>query len=269
MSRGRALTYVVLTVLALLVIVPIAWTALSSFKSPAELAQRPPGLLPESFAPDNYVDALGRFRFWLYLRNSTIVTVLATVLTLLLNAMAAFGLAKYRFRGRGVIFGLILCTLMIPLQIIFIPVYQVAADLGLVNTLWGMIVPTVATPTGVFLLRQYMLKIPDDLIEAARLDGASELRIFTTIILPLCAPALAVLTIFSVVWRWNDFLWPLVIAQDEQTYTLQVALARFAAEEVIPLHLILAMSTLTMLPVIAVFLVMQRHIIRGAVGFTP
>lgn len=260
---GRVFAYAGLISLALLVLTPVVWTVLSSFKSTAELALRPPRLLPEDFAPDNYVDALGRFNFGVYLRNSVLVTVGATALTLVVNTMAAYALAKYNFRGRTTLFLIILGTIMVPLQVIFIPVYQVVSDLGLVNSLWGLIIPAAATPTGVFLLRQYLLTIPDELIEAARIDGAGELRIFLRVVLPLCRPALAVVAIFSVVWRWNDFLWPLVVAQDEHTYTLQVALARFAAEEVVPFNLILAMSVVTMAPVLVVFLVMQRHIVQG------
>lgn len=262
-TTAKVLTYAALIALALLFLAPVVWAALSSFKTRTELAQRPPSLLPDSFSPDNYTEALSRFDFGVYLTNSTIVTVSATVLTLVINSMAAYALAKYNFRGRNVLFLVTLGTIMIPLQIILIPLHQVAADLGLTNSLLGMIIPPAATPTGIFLLRQYMLTIPDDLIEAARMDGAGELRIFLRLILPLCRPALAVVTIFSVIWRWNDFLWPLVIAQSQDLYTLPVALAQFNSEEVVPFNYILAMSVVSMIPVILVFLLMQRHIVRG------
>lgn len=253
----------VLTTMVLLVLVPIGWTILSSFKSVSELAQRPPTLLPRSLGLDNYTTALGSFDFAVYLRNSVIVVVGATLLTLTINSMAAYALAKYNFRGRDALFLLTLATIMIPLQVILIPVYQVTSQLGLVNTLWGLIIPTAATPTGVFLLRQYMLTIPDELIEAARIDGAGEFRVFLSVVLPLCRPALAVVAIFSVVWRWNDFLWPLVVAQDESVYTLPVALARFAGQQVVPFNLILAMSVVSMVPVIVVFLFAQKQIVKG------
>jgi alpha-1,4-digalacturonate transport system permease protein len=253
----------VLTAMALVVLVPIVWTFLSSFKSTSELAERPPSLFPDSLSLSNYTEALASFNFTVYLRNSVIVVVGATVLTLVINSMAAYALAKYNFRGRNALFLLTLATIMIPLQVILIPVYLVTAQLGLVNTLWGLIIPAAATPTGVFVLRQYMLTIPDELIEAARVDGAGEFRIFWRIILPLSKPALAVVAIFSVVWRWNDFLWPLIIAQDESVYTLPVAVARFAGQQVIPFNLILAMSVVSMLPVIIVFLFTQRHVTQG------
>lgn len=262
-SAVAVLRVAILAAGAILVAAPVVWAVLSSFKTPTELAQRPPSLLPASFAPNNYLEALGSFNFTDYLLNSVIVTVAATILTLIINSMAAFALAKYNFRGRDALFLLILATIMIPLQVILVPVYQMVSSLGLVNSLWGMIIPPAATPTGVFLLRQYMLTIPDENIEAARIDGAGEFRIFRSVILPLARPAIAVVAIFSIIWRWNDFLWPLIIAQDERLYTLPVALARFNSELVVPFNLVLAMSVLSMVPVIVMFLLLQRQIVTG------
>ena len=162
------------------------------------------------FAFENYIEPLRNFNFGRYLTNSVFVTVVATAITLLINAMCAFALSKYQFRGRAGIFLFIVSTLMIPITVILVPAFLVVTGLGLGNSLWGVILPPAATPTGVFLLRQYMLTIPDELIDAARMDHASEWRVFWRIVLPLAAPALAVLAIFSVVWRWNDFLWPLI-----------------------------------------------------------
>lgn len=258
-----ALRVVVLTAGALACLIPLLWMFLGSFKTPTELAQRPPALLPESWGLDNYTEALSRFNFVQYLGNSVIVTIAATALTLAINSMAAYALAKYNFRGKNLLFLLTLATIMIPLQVILIPVYQVVASLGLVNTLWGMIIPAAATPTGVFVLRQYMLSIPDELIEAARVDGSGEFRTFVQIVLPLCTPALAVVAIFSVMWRWSDFLWPLVVAQSEAVYTLPVALARFNAELTVPFNLILAMGVVSTIPVLIIFLVFQRQIATG------
>ncbi|GAB3603005.1 carbohydrate ABC transporter permease [Microbacterium aureliae] len=248
---------------ALACLIPLVWMFLGSFKTPTELAQRPPTFLPDSWGLSNYVEALSRFNFVQYLTNSVIVTVAATAITLVINAMAAYALAKYNFRGKTFLFILTLATIMIPLQVILIPVYQVVASLGLVNTLWGMIIPAAATPTGVFLLRQYMLSIPDELIEAARVDGSGEFRTFAQIVIPLCTPALAVVAIFSVMWRWSDFLWPLVIAQSEAVYTLPVALARFNSELTVPFNLILAMGVVSTIPVLIIFLIFQRQIATG------
>lgn len=267
-SQGRitstdALRVVVLLTFALVALIPVVWLVLGSFKTPTELSQRPPTLLPDSWGLTNYTEALTRFDFTTYLLNSVVVTVAATALTLIVNAMAAYALAKYNFRGKNALFLLTLATIMIPLQVILIPVYQVVASLGMVNTLWGLIIPAAATPTGVFILRQYMLSIPDELIEAARVDGAGEFRTFFQIVLPMCRPALAVVAILSVMWRWNDFLWPLVVAQSESVYTLPVALARFTAEETVPFNLILAMSVVSILPVIILFLFFQKQITTG------
>jgi alpha-1,4-digalacturonate transport system permease protein len=191
------------------------------------------------------------------------VTSVATVLTLLINSMAAYAFAKYNFRGRDGLFVMTLAMIMIPLQVILIPIYLVVSSLGLVNTYWGMIIPAAATPTGVFIIRQYMLTIPDELIEAARIDGAGEFRIFARIVLPLCRPALAVVAIFSILWRWNDFLWPLLIAQKEELYTLPVALALLNGQLVVPYNIVLAMSVMSIIPVLFMFVFMQRQIVQG------
>lgn len=262
-TAGVIARYVILVVTALVILIPLVWTLLSSFKTEAELGARPPRLLPARFSLENYTGALESFAFGTYLLNSTLVTVGATVLTLVINTMCAYGLAKYNFRGRNLLFVLVLATIMVPLQVILIPVYQMAAQLGLVNSLWGMIIPPAATPTGVFLLRQYMLSLPDELIEASRIDGAGEFRTFLQIIIPLCGAPIAVVTIFSIMWRWNDFLWPLIIAQDPAKYTLPVALAQFNSQLVVPFNYILAMSVVSMLPVIIMFLFLQRYIVLG------
>ena len=214
-------------------------------------------------ATENYTEVFGKFSFGTYLWNSVFITVVATLITLLFNAMAAFGLSKYRFKGRDAVFLLIISTLMIPPTIILVANFLVVSELGLLNSLWGVIWPAVATPTGVFLLRQYMLTIPDELIDAARMDNASEWRIFWRIILPLSAPALAVLAIFSVMWRWNDFLWPLIVLSRTEKFTLQLALNAFQGELTTQWHYLLAMTVITLLPVTLVFAFLQRHITAG------
>jgi alpha-1,4-digalacturonate transport system permease protein len=212
---------------------------------------------------ENYLDPLERFNFLTYLKNSVIVTVAATIITLLINSMAAFALSKYEFRGRDAIFVLIIATLLIPISVILVPVFIVITTIGWNNNLWGIIIPGAATPTGVFLLRQYMLTIPDELINAARIDGASEWRIYWQVILPLAAPALAVLTIFSVMWRWNDFLWPLIVLSRTEVFTLQVGLNSFQGDLMIQWHYVLAMTVLTLLPITIVFAFLQQFITTG------
>ena len=215
------------------------------------------------FSLDNYQQGISSFNFGIYLKNSIIVTVVATILTLIVNSMAAFALSKYQFKGRTAIFLIMIATLMVPTSVILIPEFLIITTLHWNNTLTGVIVPTIATPTGMFLLRQYMLTLPDELIDAARVDGATEWRIFTQIIIPLSAPALAVLAIFSVMWRWNDFLWPLIVLTHNNLFTLQVGLASFQGELNVQWNLIPAMTVLTLIPVSLVFAFLQRSITTG------
>ncbi|MHA1572268.1 MAG: carbohydrate ABC transporter permease [Alphaproteobacteria bacterium] len=214
-------------------------------------------------AIENYTKPLQQFSFFKFLRNSVVVTVGATIITLLINSMAAFGLSIYEFRGRNLTLGFIIGTLMIPITVILVPVFLVVTELGLVNNLWGVILPGAATPTGVFLLRQYMLTIPRDLIDAARMDKASEWTIYWRVVMPLALPALAVLAIFSVMWRWNEFLWPLVVLTRNEVYTLQLGLNAFQGELQVQWHFILAMTVVTLLPVTIVFAFLQRFITTG------
>jgi len=215
------------------------------------------------FAASNYTDLFGKFAFGTYLWNSVFITVVATLITLLINSMAAFALSKYQFTGQKTVFVLIIATLMIPPTIILVPAFLVVSGMGLLNNLWGVILPAVATPTGVFLLRQYMLTIPDELLEAARMDNASEWRIYWKIVLPLAAPAMAVLAIFSCMWRWNDFLWPLIVLSKSEHFTLQLALNSFQGELNTQWNYLLAMTVITLVPITLVFAFLQKYIATG------
>lgn len=215
------------------------------------------------FAGGNYTELFGKFAFGTYLWNSVFITVVATLITLLINSMAAFALSKYRFTGQKTVFLVIIATLMVPPTIILVPAFLVISSMGLLNNLWGVILPAVATPTGVFLLRQYMLTIPDELLEAARMDNASEWRIYWKIILPLAAPAMAVLAIFSFMWRWNDFLWPLIVLSKSENFTLQLALNAFQGELNTQWHYLLAMTVITLIPITLVFTFLQKYIATG------
>jgi alpha-1,4-digalacturonate transport system permease protein len=212
---------------------------------------------------ENYRDPLERFNFLRYLWNSVVVTFVATIITLLINSMAAYGLSIYEFRGRNAIMLFVIGTLMIPITVILVPVYLVVTNLGMINSLWAVILPGAATPTGVFLLRQYMLTIPKDLIEAARMDKASEWAIYWRVVMPLAMPAVAVLAIFSIMWRWNEFLWPMIVLNRSEVYTLQVGLNAFQGELDVQWHYILAMTVVTLIPVIIVFAFLQKFITTG------
>jgi alpha-1,4-digalacturonate transport system permease protein len=221
-------------------------------------------------ATENYLDPIlkrngqDNFNFAVYLFNSVFVTVAATAITLLINAMAAFALSKYRFRGRLTFTILIIATLLIPSSIILVSLFFVVWSFGIFGSLWGVIIPAAATPTGVFLLRQYMLTIPDELLEAARMDAASEWRIFWRIVMPLSLPALSVLAILSVIWRWNDFLWPLIVLiSDPAKHTIQLGLTQYAGEFDTDFHYILAMTVVSLIPITLVFVWLQRFITTG------
>ncbi len=206
---------------------------------------------------------MGTFYFPRYFLNSAFVTVVATLITLAISSMAAFALSKYRFAGRDTFMFLIVATLLMPATVILVPLFVVVMNFGMLDSLWGVIIPGAATPTGVFLLRQYMLTIPDELIEAARMDSASEWKIYYRIILPLALPALAVLAILSIIWRWNDFLWPLVVLTRSESFTLQLGLSSFKGEMNDATHYLLAMTVLTLLPVTFVFAFLQKYITTG------
>ncbi len=214
-------------------------------------------------ATENYTEPLERFAFTRFLWNSVFVTLVATIITLIINSMAAYALSIYEFRGKTAVMLMVIGTLMIPITIILVPVYLVITKLGLVNSLWAVILPGAATPTGVFLLRQYMLTLPRDLIEAARMDKASEWQIYWRIVMPLAMPALAVLAIFSIMWRWNEFLWPLAVLTKTESYTLQIGLNAFQGELQTQWHYLLAMTVVTLLPVALVFVFLQRFITTG------
>ncbi len=262
-KKTNGAVILLLAVGSALMFVPVLWIILSSFKSLAEIYRSPPTFLPERWIFTNYTEAVAQFRFLRYLWNSILVTLSATLITLIINSMAAFALSKYQFPGRSIIFILMLATLMIPIRVIMLPVYLMVARLGMANTLLGIIIPPAATPTGVFILRQYMLTISDEMIDAAKIDGAGHFSIYWKIMLPLCTPALAVVTVFSVMWRWNDFLWPLIVINREKLFTLQLALARFRGELVTDWNYVLAMTVLSIIPIVAVFAGMQKYLIQG------
>lgn len=257
------LGYVVLLLFSLIFVLPIIWIFISSLKTSNEIFSWPPTILPNEVTFSNYITAFSKGNFVTYFKNSIFVAVTATALTLLINSMAGYALAKFDFKGNKLIFFLFISTLMIPLQVIMVPIFIVLRNLGLYNSLWGIIIPPAATPTGVFLVRQYMTTIPDEVLESARIDGASEWRIFSMIILPLSKPVLTALTIFSFMWRWNDFLWPFVVLSTESKYTIQVAIANFVGQFSVDWNSLLAMNIVAMIPVLLVFLFFQRYFVKG------
>jgi multiple sugar transport system permease protein len=265
-ARGRTpwWLYAALAVGLVAVAGPFVWMALSSFKPEAEVREVPPTWVPRDVTWGNYDTLLTDLDMTTYFLNSLIVATVVTLGNVAFGSMLGYALAKLQFRGRRALFGIVLGTLMIPGVVTFVPLFVLVTNLGLANSLPGLILPYLVQPFGVFLMRQYMLGLPDDLIDAARVDGAGELRIFARVMLPLCGPAMATLGILTFLASWNNFLWPLVVAQTEDKYTLPVALALYSTgEHSTDYGLLLAGSVVVVLPVIAVFLVLQRRFVQG------
>ena len=262
-STRKNLIVFIFIVVSLVFILPVLWVFISSLKGTSEIFSWPPTFLPNNPTLNNYSQAFSEGNFLVYFGNSTFVTVTATIITLIINSMAGYALAKFEFVGNKFIFYSFIATLMIPLHVIMVPIFVVLRTVGLYDSLWGIIIPPAATPTGVFLVRQYMMTIPDELIESARIDGASELRIFAMIILPLAKPVITALGIFSFLWRWNDFLWPFIAISSESKYTVQVAINNFIGQFSVDWNSLLAMNVLAMIPPLLVFLFLQRYFVKG------
>ncbi len=256
--------YPLLSALLVVVASPFVWMVLGSFKSEGELRQVPPTWWPESASLDNYTQLFSRLDFGTYFVNSTIVAVVVTAGNLLFCSMLGYALAMLEFRGKKAVFLLVMTTLLIPGVVTFVPLFVLVANAGLINSLPGLILPFLVSPFGVFLMRQFILGLPRDLLDAGRVDGAGELRIFAQVFLPLCGPALATLGILTFLGSWNNFLWPLVVAQSEDRYTLPVALALYSTgQNSTNYGLLLAGATVVVVPVLVVFVIFQRRIIEG------
>jgi multiple sugar transport system permease protein len=261
---GRWWVYLVLTAALVLVIAPFVWMVLGSFKSEGEIQRVPPTWWPEAATLDNYTQLFARLNFATYFTNSVIVAVAVTAGNLLFCSMLGYALAMLEFPGKRVLLLVVLGTLMIPGVVTFVPLFVIVANAGLIDSLPGLILPFLVTPFGVFLMRQFISGLPPDLLDAGRVDGAGELGIFGRIILPLCGPALATLGILTFLGSWNNFLWPLVVAQTEDHYTLPVALALYSTgQNNTQYGLLLAGACVVVLPLLVVFLLFQRHFVEG------
>jgi multiple sugar transport system permease protein len=242
---------------------PLLWMLSVSFMHRGEASAFPPPLLPTSPTLDNYRELFERAHMGRFLRNSLLIATLLTTLSLAFNLAAGYAFAKLRFAGRERLFRGLLGALLIPVQVTMIPLFLMMKWLGLVNSYGGVIVPALAGVFGIFLVRQYARSIPQDLLEAARIDGAGEARIFVSIVLPLLRPIIATLAIFTFLASWNDFMWPLIVLSDQAWQTAPVALATLSREHVQDNELMMAGSVVTILPVLALFLVLQRQYIEG------
>jgi multiple sugar transport system permease protein len=265
MRRSRSRTALLAFLLGLGAIAtsfPFIWMVASSLKPLRESRSYPPSILPQSPTLDAYVRLFTEMDFARYLANTLIVVAISFV-GMLLVAMAGYGFAKFHFRGRNVMFLLVLATMMIPIQVTMIPTYLILNSVRLTNTLLGIALPTLVSGFTLFLARQFMTTIPDEILEAARLDGAGEWRILRSIVLPMSRAILAVIGVLTFISAWNSFLWPLVIATDSDNYTLSVGLSLLNRQLKVDPPLQMAGASLMVIPILVVFVVLQRHIVRG------
>jgi multiple sugar transport system permease protein len=257
------LLHVLLAAVAGLAVAPLAWMVSASLMPAGSATTYPPPLLPHPVTWANYRELFAHLDLAHELRNSAVVAGLITGSSLLFNSMAGYAFAKFHFRGRDRLFRVLLLGLFIPPQVGMLPLFILLRELHLVNSFGGVILPSMATVFGTFLVRQYVLGIPDELLDAARVDGAGEFRIYWSVILPLCAPVLVTLAVFVFMSAWNDFMWPLVVLTDSAKYTLPVGLANLSREHVQDTELMMAASVVTLLPVLLLFISLQRFYIRG------
>jgi alpha-1,4-digalacturonate transport system permease protein len=262
----RVMHDIAAVVVCLIFLGPVLWAAYSAFRPSRDLFTFPPNLSLNGFSLQNFQAVFASGDVPRYAFNSLLVAAISSLITIIASSMAGFALAKFKFPGRNLIFMIILATLLIPLQVLMVPVFLVLKALGWVNQLIGIIVPPAATPTGTFMMRQFIRGIPDEMIEAARLDGASDWEIYRHIILPLCAPMSAALGIISFTWRWNDYLWPLIVVNNQDKFTVQLSLANLVGTNTVEWGTLLAYAMLVLIPVLFVFILFQRLFLKGQVG---
>jgi multiple sugar transport system permease protein len=252
-----------LAVAAIALAGPFAWELITSFRTFTEATHVPPTLLPHSWHPGNYRDAVHTIPLWHMMLNSVVNALARTLAQLLFCSMAAFAFARLDFPGRKILFGVFLSVLLVPSQLLVIPQYQIMADLHLLNSLTALFLPGMFSAFGTFLLRQFFLALPRELEEAARIDGANPFRIYWSIMLPLARPGLVALGIITMIWSWNDLLWPLIVSTDASKMTLSVGLASLQSQYNTDYPVLMAGAVLATIPVVAVFVALQRQVVEG------
>jgi ABC-type glycerol-3-phosphate transport system permease component len=266
---ARGVMYAFLIAAALLMIAPFLWSISTSLKQPGDVFAYPPRLLPDPFTLDNYVDVFTKLTFGRYFLNSVIVTGSIVVLNVLFGTAAAYAFAKLRFPGRDAIFFLLLLTLMVPFQVNLIPLYKIMVELHKAvpaigaDTYFGIVAPSAIQVFGIFLMRQFLRSVPDEILESARMDGASEWRVLRSIVFPIARPGMATLAIFTFLGAWNDFLWPLIVTNSDEMRTMPVGLALLARKNASTWGDTMAGTVLTAAPLIVMFLILQRRFIEG------
>ncbi len=266
-SLATGLQLALLLLVAVLLLLPLLWLVSTSLKGPAEdIFTSPPALLPSQPSLEAYGRLFAANPMGTYLLNSTIVSALAVLANLLFCSLAAYPLARIRFRGRGLVLALVVATILIPFQVVMIPLYLLMVQIGLRNSLWALIVPQAATAFGIFLLRQSFLAVPVELEEAARIDGCTPIGEWWNVMLPAARADLITLAMFVFIGTWSDFLWPLIILDDPNLYTLPLGLQQLASSFSLDWRLVAAGSVVSILPVLLLFVLLQRYILPSASG---
>lgn len=263
MFSKKFILHFILIITGIITLAPFIWMLSASFMYDGHANVYPPRFFPDEFTLTQYTILFERLDVGRNFFNSLFLSATVTFVSLFFNSMAGYAFAKYRFKGKNQLFNLLLSSMIIPAQVTMLPLFLMLKSVGLINTYMAIIIPGMANIFGIFLIRQYVLSIPDSLIESARIDGASDFRIYRSIILPLAMPILVTLAIFTFMGTWNDFLWPLIALIDDSMYTLPVALANLMGEHSKDPELMMAGSVITILPVIIVFLALQKYYIKG------
>ena len=262
---GLGFSYLALILVTILMLFPLIIVVLVSF-TPNEITQTwPPKLIPSAFTLDNYIDLFGRLPIGRELLNTIVFAGAVTIISVFFDSLAAYGLSRVDFKGRGVLLGVLIATMMIPGMALLIPVYKLLADMGLVNSYLGIIIPRMADVGGIFLLRQFFISIPKDLDNAARIDGAGEFRIFAQIVLPNSIPAILTVGMFNFMGNWNDLLWPLIMTSRPETRTITAGLAMLTGHgsSVTPYGVVMAGALISALPLLIVFFFVQKRFVEG------
>jgi multiple sugar transport system permease protein len=259
----RNVIFAAIVLEALVLMIPLFYMLSTSFKLPNQVFELPIRWIPEQLHVENYILPLQEKPFLKWLFNSAFVATIVTILNVLTSALAGYSFAKFTYPGRNLLFGFILATFMIPLEAMIVPLFVLVKDLGWLNSYIGLIIPAGGSAFGIFMMRQHMLAMPDELLEAARIDGASEVRIFANIVLPISQSALVSLAIFCFMWNWNSFLYPLLVASQDAYRTLPLGLASFESAYSTNYPQLMAVSFLSMLPVLLLFFVLQNQFIES------
>ncbi|WP_150307447.1 carbohydrate ABC transporter permease [Planctomonas psychrotolerans] len=266
-GRGARISYIVRLLAAIAVSIvllfPLYWMIVVAFSSKQELLSRDLRLWPREFTIANFTTVFDTFPTVTWFGNSVVIAVFVTALTVLVNLLAGYAFARLRFRGSNLLFLLALSTLMLPVQVIMVSQFKLVTELGIYGTYWAVILPTAATAFGIFLARQFIIGIPEEIIEAARVDGAGHFRVFAQIVLPLCKPLIAVLILLTFLSTWNDFAWPLIALKQSELYTLPIGLLFLKGQYGTDYGAIMALALVSVLPMIIVFLVFQRYFVQG------